>query len=273
MFNNFGTNGNGGMNYTGMTGQAIQKPRMINPITDDERKALRQNPADEFNLNISPEEAAEGFCTHKENDQYSVLVNADGTVTCKLCHATFNPDICTPEYVKDATERIQNVLETLKFLAVDLNADVLRGYFGYLPYIKKIPKLYKLVNNSFGRYNENTMFGGVQNDNNGANIFNMFNRVMNPAMPLYQPAYMNTPLYGGNTAQPQYNNMQPVNPFYTQPVQPTPGMNNQQAAMMGAQQLTAPVQPQNVVAPVNPTAPVQDDDEKKTVTTTVPVTL
>ena len=55
MFNNFGTNGNGGMNYTGMTGQAIQKPRMINPITDEERKALRQNPADEFNLNISPQ--------------------------------------------------------------------------------------------------------------------------------------------------------------------------------------------------------------------------
>ena len=61
MFNNFGTNGNGGMNYTGMAGQPIQKPRMINPITDEERKALRQNPADEFNLNISPEEAAEGF--------------------------------------------------------------------------------------------------------------------------------------------------------------------------------------------------------------------
>ena len=114
------------------------------------------------------------------------------------------------------------------------------------------------------------MFGGVQNDNNGANIFNMFNRVMNPAMPIYQPAYMNTPLYGGNVVQPQYSNMQPVNPFYTQPTQ---GMNNQQAAMMGAQQPTAPVQPQNVVAPVNPTAPVQDDDEKKTVTTTAPVTL
>lgn len=273
--NNFG-NGNGGMNYTGMTGQAIQKPRMINPLTDDERKALRNNPVDEFNLNITPQEVAEGFCTHKENDQYAVVVNADHSVTCKLCHATFNPDVCTPEYVKDATERIENVLQTLKFLGVDLNADVIRGYFGYVPYIKKIPQLYKLVNNSFGRYNENTMFGGVQNQNTGASIFNMFNQLTNPAMPLYQqPTYMSTPYGAPMGGQPQWGPAPTgANPFYAAA---PGGMTQQQAAMMGngqqPQSPVAPVQPQNTVAPVaTPSASVQDDKEK-TVTTTMPVTL
>ena len=260
--NQFGANNAmGGMNYTGMTGQPVQKPRMVNPLTDDEQKALKNNPADEFNLNITPQEVAEGFCTHKENDQYAVIVNADHSVTCKICHATFNPDVCTPEYIKDATERIENVLQTLKFLGVDLNAEVIRGYFGYVPYIKKIPQLYKLVNNSFGRYNENTMFGGVQNQNTGANIFNAFNQVMNPAMPLYQQQYMNAP---ANAWQPPMNNawgtVPAGNPFYTQQSAP---MTQQQAAMMGGTvpAATAPVQPQNPVTPAAPSAPVQDDEK------------
>lgn len=273
MNNQFGTNM--GMQYS-MAGAQIQKPRMINPLTDEERKALKNNPVDEFNLSITNEELAKSFCTHKENDQYSVIVNPDHTVTCKICHETFNPDVCTPEYIEETSRRMENILQTLKFLGVDLSGDVVRGYFGFLPYVKRIPQLYKLVNNSFGRYNENTLYGGVQQQNTGANIFSMFNSVMNPAVPLYQQQYMNQPLgapQGGAPVGGQWPTPG-VNPFYTQ----APQMNMQQQAMMAqgqppvqAQQpvVPAPQQNQPSVAPVA----AQNDDQQKTVTQSMPLSL
>lgn len=274
--NQFGTNG---MGYTGAmaNGQAIQKPRMINPINEEERKALKENPVDEFNLNVTNEEMGKAFCTHKEGNQYAVIINADHTVTCKICHETFNPDICTEEYIEETSRRMQNILQTLKFLGVDLSADVVRGYFGFIPYIKRVPQLYKLVNNSFSRYNENTMFGGVQSQNNGANVFNAFSAIMNPGMPLYQqPAYMTAPVWGA----PQGAAPVGYNPFYQQAQAPAaPAMNAQQNAMMNGQQSTAPVSPAAPV--VTPQAPVaaapapapQQDDQQKTVTQSMPLSL
>ena len=241
----------------------VMKPRMLNPLTENERKALKSAPADDFNLNITEEELAKSFCTHKNESDgtYSIVANQDGSVTCTICHATFNPDVCTSEYVAETAARMENVLQTLKFLGVDLNADVIRGYFGYLPYVKRIPQLYRLVNNSFNRYNETSMYSGLQQQNSGANIFNMLGQIMNPAQPFYQ------------MPQPQAPWQQPAqyNPFYAQ-MQPTAQPqapwqqnqpNQQQAAMMApptnVQQPTA--QPQ---APVN--APAQTVDNKSTVT-------
>lgn len=275
MYNQF-ANGNGTMGYTGaaMNGQAIQKPRMVNPLTDEERKALKENPVDEFNLNVTNEELGKSFCTHKDGDQYAVIVNPDHSVTCKICHETFSPDVCNEEYITETSKRMENILQTLKFLGVDLSGEVVRGYFGFIPYIKRIPQLYKLVNNSFSRYNENTMFGGVQQQNNGANIFNAFSAIMNPGMPLYQQQYMNQPVWG---QQPPTG----FNPFYAQqqaaPAAPT--VNTQQAAMMGGQQPTAPVPPAAPVVPQAPVAaaptpaPTQQDDQQKTVTTNMPLSL
>lgn len=273
--NQFGTNN--GMGYTGAmaNGQAIQKPRMINPINEEERKALKENPVDEFNLNVTNEEMGKAFCTHKEGNQYAVIINADHTVTCKICHETFNPDICTEEYIEETSRRMQNILQTLKFLGVDLSADVVRGYFGFIPYIKRVPQLYKLVNNSFSRYNENTMFGGVQSQNNGANVFNAFSAIMNPGMPLYQqPTYMNAPVWGapqGAAAPTGWN------PFYQQaPVVAAPAPAPQQ----DGQQPTTPVPPVTPVVtpqvPVTTPAPApapQQDDQQKTVTTNMPLSL
>lgn len=278
MYNQFGTNGNGamGMGYANnMNGQPIQKPRMVNPLTDEERKALKEDPVSEFNLNVTNKELGRSFCTHKEGDQYAVIVNPDRTVTCKICHETFNPDVCTPEYIEETSKRMENILQTLKFLGVDLSGEVVRGYFGFIPYVKRVPQLYKLVNNSFGRYNENTLFGGTQQPNNGANVFSLFNQVLNPGMPLYQQQYMNQPQQVWS--QPAWGGA-PMggNPFYAQAPN---GMNQQQAAMMGGQQPTAPVPPAAPVAtPQTPVAAApaptpQQDDQQKTVTQSMPLSL
>lgn len=232
----------------------MQKPRMINPLTDEEAKAL-QTQQDKFSLSFTMKETGEAICTHKGDGIYSVVPNKDGSVTCTRCHTTFWPDECTPEYVDDTVRRMQNVLETMKFLAVDLSEDVIRSFFMVGAYINKVPQLYKLVNNSFNQYNNSGMFGGnVQAANNAQNVFAAYNSIMSPANPVYggnpymqQQAMMGTPQYV----------QQPGNPFYGQvaPQQQAPWGYPQQAAPMNQAQVMPNAQTQPVVEPQKPVQP------------------
>lgn len=230
----------------------MQKPRMINPLTDEEAKAL-QTQQDKFSLSFTMKETGEAICTHKGDGIYSVVPNKDGSVTCTRCHTTFWPDECTPEYVDDTVRRMQNVLETMKFLAVDLSEDVIRSFFMVGAYINKVPQLYKLVNNSFNQYNNSGMFGGnVQAANNAQNVFAAYNSIMSPANPVYggNPYMQQQAMMGA----PQYV-QQPGNPFYGQPAPqqaPWGGYPQQNVAPMNQ----APVMP-NSQPVVEPQQPVQ----------------
>lgn len=229
-------------NNAAFNGAAIQKPRMANPLNEEELKALRQSGIEEFNLKLDTLDLAEAFCTHKDpqNGTYLTIQNPDGSCTCKRCHQTFRPDDVTPEYVQKAVDMFYNVLQTIKFLGVDLSPDVIRGYFGYIPYIKKVPQLYKMVNNSFNQYNPEQMFGSMQNANSGANMFNAYSQMFNPA----------NQFYGMPQQQPIYNQQQAMmggNPFYAQQQAPAYQAPYQQPMNM----------PQQPVAPAQQVVPQQ----------------
>lgn len=240
---------NPGMMYTTAAPQ-INKPRMNNPLTDEEIKALQNQVNDEFNLSLDVKDLGLAFCTHKDPQKgtYSIIDNHDGSVTCTRCHQTFYPDRCTEEVVTNAVNDINNVLQTLKFLGVDLSDEVIRGYFGFLPYINKIPQLYRIVNASFNRYNPSTMFGDLKQET-AANIFAGFNSMVNPGMPVYNagPAMPNA-YY--NPQQAAMMGMQPqaANPFYGTPMpqQPMAQMPAAPAQPM-APMPTVPGQPEQVV--------------------------
>ena len=198
-----------------------QKPLMVNPLTEDERAVLKTD--NSFSLQVTPAEMAQAICTHKDpvKGEFSVVPNADGTCTCKICHETFNPDQVDENYVNDAVVRMTNVLETCKYLAVDLNPEVTRNYFQMLPFIKKAPQLYKLAHNSFSRY---TNANPTANLATGPNYFNGFMALMNPAISFAQPqyGYPQQAQYGYPTATQQMA-AQAVpggNPFYQQPMMP-----------------------------------------------------
>lgn len=224
-------------NNAAFNGAPIQKPRMSNPLNEDELKALKQSGAEEFSLKIDTLDLAEAFCTHKDErtGTYTVVQNPDGSCTCTKCHQTMRPDDVTPEYVQDAADKFYNVLQTIKFLGVDLSSDVIRGYFGFLPYVKKVPQMYKMVNNSFNQYNPEQMFGNMQQSNGAASMFNAYNTIFNPA----------AQFYGMPQQQPMYNQQQAMmggNPFYAQ--QQAPAYNTQpyQQPMNMPQQNVAPIQ-------------------------------
>lgn len=168
-------------------GQPVQpKAKMTNPLTPEERETLKVD--NSFTLQVTPQEMAESVCTHKHPDkgEFSVIPNADGTVTCTICHQTFNPNAVDDKYVGDAVDAVINTLETCKFLAVDMNPEIIRGYFQMIPFLKKLPQFYKLAHQSYMRYNNANP--QVQQPG-GPNYFNAMNMLTNPAVPIGAPMY------------------------------------------------------------------------------------
>ena len=188
------------------------RPLMTDPLTGEERKLLA-NHEDLFDLKVTPQELAYAVCAHKRDNNFDIIPDGQGNVTCRTCGATFRPDDVDEQYVQEATDRMMNVLQTIKMLGVDLNSDVFRQYFSMIPYIKRVPKLFKAVNKSFQKYTEGSP---VQPIGGGQNVYDMFNSIMNPAMPIggYYPQY--------GYAQPgmQYGYGQPGAPMMGQPVTP-----------------------------------------------------
>lgn len=226
-----------------MMNQFNQKPQMTNPLTQEEYKILLTE-QDCFNLKVTKEEIARAVCTHKHPEQgsFATVPGKDpaGDVTCTICHTKFYPDLVTPEYVKQTTDAMLNILQTLKWLGVDLSSDVIRQYFAMIPYIERVPKLYEAVNNTFNKYH-------VANPTvqaTGPNIYNMYNMLANPAVAMATPQMVNPyPYY--NTMQGMQNNMVAGgSPFYAQPQQaPQQQMMPQQPYMNAPMQGGAPIPP------------------------------
>lgn len=237
----------------GMTYAQPAAPKMTNPLTDEELKALHQNNA--FTLQVTPQELAQGICTHKDPKTgcYATVNNPDGTVTCSICHTTFDPNsVVDVDYVKKVTNEFLNVLETCKLLGIDLSSDVIRGVFQMAPFVKKIPELFNIAQTSFVRYNEASPNAYQATAN--PNMWYMFNNLMmgQPPMmgqPVQSPYAQSAQMYQGYQ-QPSvtpYANMQSQmvpggSPFYAQPATTMP-MNQ---PMMPAQAPAAPVQEQPV---------------------------
>ena len=249
-----------------MMNQYQQRPQMTNPLTPEEFKILLTQ-EDCFNLKVSREEIAKAICTHKHPDKGTFAIvpgnNPAGDVTCTICHTTFYPDLVDETYVQQATDAMLNVLQTLKYIGVDLSNDVIRQYFSMIPYIERVPKLYKAVDNTFKKYH---MVNPTMQQS-GPNVYSMYNMLVNPAATMASPVgaypYMapqqnmqNNMVAGGN---PFYGYQQPQQPMYGYPQQPVQQMPPQQVA-------PSPMPPQGQPngyynpyfgAPTAPVAPAQ----------------
>lgn len=232
---NTGMGGMQPMQYTQM--RPIQ-PLMTNPLTSEEEKLLITE-QDTFDLKVQPKEIAEAVCTHKKDGKFQIIPKNDGTgaCICKLCHAEFNPTIVTEEYTQQAVDTFLNVLQTCKMIGVDMNNDVVRQFFQIIPYVTRVTKLYAMLVRIFDKYH-------MQNPvapQSGPNLFNMYNNLLNPSMPLGNPM-MGQPQYMYGMDQMQQN-MVGGSPLYQQPMPP-----------MGQPMMNTPMyggypQQQNMVAP------------------------
>lgn len=260
-----------GMQYAQM--RNIQ-PLMTNPLTAEEEKLLITE-QDTFDLKVQPKEIAEAVCTHKKDGRFQITpLGNNGECICNLCKAKFNPAEVTEIYTQEAVDAILNVLQTCKMIGVDMNNDVVRQFYTIIPYIKRIPKLYSMLVRIFEKYNMQNPVAQAS----GPNVFNMFNSIMNPAIPIMAPQMDPNMMYGGYPYNMMQQNM--VNggvgtsPLYQQPQMMQPPYNNvypqqQNPAMMnqptfGQPPMQQPQMPNQQQAPVQPNVQQNQQPQQQT---------
>lgn len=249
----------GGMTYGQ---QPVQKPMMVNPLTPEEREALKVN--NNFSLQVTPQEIAEAVCTHKYSDkgEFAVIPNGDGTCTCQICHQTINPDVVDEEYVKTATDMFSNVLETCKMIGIDMNPDLIRGYYQMIPFVRKAPALFKLSHQSYSK------FGNLLPQNQqmgGPNYFGMMNMLANPAIPFGNQMYPGMQQGYPYGASP----MPMMSPTQGMQMQATPGGVPNPFYQTQSQQQPVAAQPAPAMNPPQYSAPTTSDSNTVTVKETI----
>jgi len=269
-----------GMNYQGSPYQFAQPKKPLaytNPLTDDERRLLKQN-TPQFSLALTPEEIARAKCTHRDpaTRTLTIVEESDGTVRCTQCGAKFNIVEATPEQIAQVTSSFIDVLQCAKMYWVDMAPEIVTNYFQIIPLADKAPKLFETAQKTF------------VSDTGSTNVAPGFNGNINPWQ------MMNHFVNGGGMGMPAYGYQQPY-PQYQQPMQQPSYMNQpaydynqqvggnpiQQGVMPNGQQFTAygtyqqPMQNmsdlqaenERLRAQLNQSAPAIADKQSETVAT------
>lgn len=265
-------------NGVGMMPQPAQ-PKMTQILSQEDINTLKAKNTS-FNINVDPIDILRANCVHRENGNFKIVDNGDGTVTCSICGETFTPIYSAEDgNIEAAVKQVNDILNTIKLAYVDLPPDMGREFFPIKELINKIPPLYKIAMNDLNKYTNIQ-----QNQQTGAgygNAFTNLNMITAGYGSYYQPqpygvapgygydpnqsfmpgqptpasmAQQNipmtpvTPAYGYNPTMNQVPASQ--NPFnmYAQPqaMQPAPAPYGQAPAPVAPQ----PYQPQVMTQPV-----------------------
>lgn len=190
------------------------------PVTADMKKMLNQD-QNQLDIRISNVDKAKNWCTHKEPGigRLSLVENADGTVTCRVCGETFRIAEDDDAAVEAACNHIIDIIQTIKTMYVDIPEEFLKGFSQIITMIRKIPDLWKRSNKNFSLYEVYT-----------GNVY--------PSSPNMSPFAAASGILGGFNPIPQTPwGQQPMGyPMGGMPTQAWPMGGGQQPMPMGGQQ-------------------------------------
>lgn len=257
----------GGYQYQGYQ----NVPKIMNVLSDDEIKELQQQRS-QFSLGLTARESLQAACNHRAPGGASDSLVYDpetGIARCTICGYEFRPIEPDSSYetIKDAADRIVDILQTIKLMYQDLPPQAAREYFQIIPLIGKIPQLFEFATKDFNKHEFN-MWSYNGANMGGINMLNNLGAMLGAApmgMPMGQPqmqqpyqAPMGMPM--GQPMQQPYPQMGVGAPMPMAQPQQMPGANP--FGFDGASQYVPQAQgyvynpaqaPQQVVAPtVNP---------------------
>ena len=272
---NYGTPQMGGYQFNGYQNQQI--PKVMNVLSNEEIKELQQSTS-QFSLGLTNKEILQGACNHRSPDgtQDTLVFDQNtGIARCTICGYEFRPIEADTSYetIKDAADRLVDILQTIKIMYTELPAGAAREYFQIIPLIGKIPQLFEFAAKNFAKHEYNAW--SYQNHNMGGaamlqNLNNIFGASMQPMNPQFNPyagqpqqpvGYPNPVMQGnafgypGASMAPQQGYMPMNQGFQYTPNQP---VNNQVAPTVAAPQAPAPA-----VAPTADTATATDTVTQK----------
>ena len=245
-------------------------PKVMNVLTADEIKQL-QAQRSQFSLGLTEKEALQSACNHRAVDGMADSLSFDqatGKAVCQICGYEFRPiepDV-SYETIKDASDRIVDILQTIKIMYTDIPGNAAREYFQIIPLIAKVPQLFEFAAKSYNKHEFDRM--SYQNRNMGGiamlqNLNSMFGAPQ-----------MQAPQYNPYVAAPQqpvgYPTAAPVggNPFGYPGAAPQQNVGYQPQVQGYAY---APNQGQPAPTVAAPVAPATEAPAETTVTETVNV--
>lgn len=266
------------------------QPYVTKPtLTQEEINRLRSK-GELWSIALTQDEVLRCKCNHRDHNGQITLVDAgNGLVRCTICDAQFPIDTVPQEAVEEAVQRVQDILQQIKTYWLNAPKEVNVEFMPIIALLGKIPNIYQVALDSFGRYNAGTSVvpnynGGLTSPFNVLDSFMMTGTVPGTPVygaygpvgyqqPVYQqpvaqpaPVYYNQPQVQQPVAAPVYNGVPSANPFgvesapvnYAFPVQqpvaqPAPVAQQPAAPVAAPAPMGAPVQ--QPAAPVAPQAP------------------
>lgn len=205
----------------GMVPNQYQQKKTLNWLPAEDY-ALLQKGLSQFKLSVTKEELAKGQCNHYDRNGNPTLVpdpDGSGGCTCTTCGTHFYTKDFTPEEIKNATDNILDILNTIKIMYLSIDPNAALDYFQIIPFIEKIPALYNIAIQDFKRYEGIDSFVPGANGYN-VNPFNIYAMMTQPGWGMVPPQQQ---MYGYNYQQPGM--MQPNMAPQGQPVAPQQPMN------------------------------------------------
>ena len=238
-------------------------PKNTQPLTKEEIAKLQKD-VERFSTKLTEEDILKSRCTHRTNNDSTLVQNSDGSFTCAICGENIMLEEYTPQQVEEIVSKFVNLLDVIKVQFMDLPVDVACEFFQIIPYCKRVPQLYEIAHENFSRYaGYNPIGANPVNQNPSYNVWNSFNQ-MTGGMGAY-PYYQGYPYYGQQPMTGGYypNNVQPQQQTGMQYASPTQMQQNQM--LMGNPMYTAEPQQQSAInaqqAPVQPQQPVNNTQQ------------
>lgn len=228
--NNFGNfNGYGqpvgGYPVAGQAPVAIQKVKITDPLTPEERAKLRdKNKGAAFTLTLSEDEELVAKCPHRMEDGSQALRPVDPAnhiYRCALCGEVVDLTPVSSAELNKALDVIKNVLNQIKAYGLTLDESIYKEFMLIGPMMYKLPQLYAIANRNFAE-----VFRGIHPvqapQNPRGSGFDVFNSIMDNTYSTRFGGGVNPAYTQGNVFVPGYGNTAaPQNPqqFYTNPNQ------------------------------------------------------
>lgn len=196
--NNFGMP-QGGYQFNGMPGQA---PKVMNILSDSEIKELQAS-TQQFSLGLTERESLQAACNHRSADgtQDTLVFDQNtGIARCTICGYEFRPIESDVSYesIKEAADRLVDILQTIKIMYTEIPAPAAREYFQIIPLIGKVPQLFEFAAKNFAKHEYNAW--SYQNHNmGGAAMFQNLSNIFGGGMGGFQPQQP----YNAYAPQPQ----------------------------------------------------------------------
>ena len=176
-----------GYAYQGFQG-AAPAPKIMNVLTPEEIKELQQERS-QFSLGLTLRESMQAKCNHRTADGTKdslVFDQETGKARCTICGYEFRPVEAETSYesIADASERIIDILQTIKLLYTDLPAEAAAEYFQIIPLIGKIPQLFEFAAKNFAKHEYNA-WNYNQYNMGGISMLQGLSNLFGASQPMY----------------------------------------------------------------------------------------